>query len=84
MRLRDDPLRQLDEEGYLLRPDVFTPTEAQLLRTEVPAVAAGQRPENPHEAGKRVVPQMAHARDRQGLEALPDDGLLQPVFAAAA
>lgn len=84
LRLRDDPLRQLGEEGDLVRPDVFTPTEVPLLRTEVPAVAAGQRPGNPHEPGQRVVPQMAHERDRQPLEALPDDCLLQPVLPVAA
>ena len=55
MRLTDDQLRRLDEDGFLVLPGVFTPQEVKLRRAEVPAMLLEQRPENPREASGRAV-----------------------------
>ena len=55
MKLTQDQLRRLDQDGFLVLPDVFTPEEIELLRNEVPTMVAEQRPENPREAGKEKV-----------------------------
>ena len=45
MRLTDDELQALDEDGYLFFPSKFSPEEAALLRAEADAVYALEREE---------------------------------------
>lgn len=45
MRLTDAQLKQFDELGYLLLPDVFSPTEIEVLTRELPVIYAMEREE---------------------------------------
>ncbi|MEO7056493.1 MAG: phytanoyl-CoA dioxygenase family protein [Caldimonas sp.] len=55
MRLTDEQLLGLDEDGFLILHDVFTSQEVERLRGEVPAMVVVDCPENPREAGKHTV-----------------------------
>jgi ectoine hydroxylase len=55
MKLTEAQLRQYREEGYLLIPDLFDPTEVQVMRNEVPKVFGQRRPENIREKTGDVV-----------------------------
>jgi ectoine hydroxylase len=55
MRLSDKQLRRLDEDGCLVIPHVFSDDEIDVLRAQMPALFAEQRPENTREAGSDAV-----------------------------
>lgn len=55
MRLTDAQLQGLDQDGFLVLPDIFTRDEVEILRAPVPALMAERRPENPFEAGGSAV-----------------------------
>ncbi|RYF36352.1 MAG: hypothetical protein EOO21_02165, partial [Comamonadaceae bacterium] len=55
MMLTDEQLHRLDEDGFLVLHDVFTPEEVDLLRAEVPGMVAERCAENPREAGRESV-----------------------------
>ena len=55
MRLSDKQLRRLDEDGCLVIPHVFSDEEIDVLRAQMPALFAEQRPENTREAGSDAV-----------------------------
>ena len=43
MKLSQEQLKQFDEEGYLFFPSMFSPEEAQLLKSEADNVYAMER-----------------------------------------
>ena len=45
MKLTPSQLEEFDREGYLFLPNVFNPTEMELLNAEVPGLFAQDRPE---------------------------------------
>jgi ectoine hydroxylase len=55
MRLSDKQLHRLDEDGCLVIPHVFSDDEIDVLRAQMPALFAEQRPENTREAGSDAV-----------------------------
>ena len=50
MRLSTEQMRQLDTDGFLILPNVFTDAEIEALRAPMPALFAENCPENPREA----------------------------------
>jgi len=55
MRLTDAQLQQLDHDGFLVLPGVFSAAEVEALRAPVPALMAQDCPENPRESVGGVV-----------------------------
>ncbi len=55
MRLTDDQLRRFDVDGFLILPNTFSHEEVDVLRAQMPALFAEQRPENTREAGSQAV-----------------------------
>ncbi|NLD54735.1 MAG: proline hydroxylase [Burkholderiaceae bacterium] len=51
MRLTEEQLQQLDEDGFLIIPGVFSAAEVDILRAQVPPMLAEDCPENQREAG---------------------------------
>jgi ectoine hydroxylase len=45
MKLSDQQVRQFDEEGWLFLPELFTPAEIEVLRTEAEDIYRHDRPE---------------------------------------
>ncbi len=69
MRLTDDQLQQLDHDGFLVLPDVFSLEEVELLRAQVPALMAQDCPENPREASGGAVRNLLSLHRRNELYA---------------
>ncbi|MDB5817817.1 MAG: hypothetical protein JWQ11_1457 [Rhizobacter sp.] len=55
MKLTEEQLRRLDDEGFLVLHDIFSEEEVAVLRAEVPSLIAENRVENAPEAGKKAV-----------------------------
>jgi len=55
MRLTGDQLKQVEDEGYIVIPDLFTADEINVLKGEVPGIFAQHRPENVREMTGDVV-----------------------------
>src|SRR3954451_21509336 len=55
MKLYREQLEQIDRDGYLFFPSLFTPPEIKALTDEVPALYAKRRPENVREKTGDVV-----------------------------
>lgn len=55
MKLNDDQLRQFEEEGYVVIPELFSQQEIDALKAEVPGIFAQRRPENVREKTGDVV-----------------------------
>jgi len=51
MQLTDTQLHQLDEQGYLILPDMFSMEEIDVLRAQIPGLIAEKCAENSFEAG---------------------------------
>lgn len=55
MRLTDEQLHRLDDDGFLIIPNAFSAAEVDVLRAQMPALFAESRPENTREAGNSAV-----------------------------
>lgn len=55
MQLTEHQLQQLNADGFLVLPGVFSPAEVEALRAPVPSLLAQDVPENPREADGRTV-----------------------------
>lgn len=55
MRLGDEQLKRLDEDGFVIIPGLFSAEEVDVLRAELPALFAERRPENFREKGSDAV-----------------------------
>lgn len=55
MMLTNEQLQRLDQDGFLVLPNVFSTEEINALRAEVPGLVAEQCAENPREAGTASV-----------------------------
>lgn len=80
MKLTEEQLRRLDEDGFLILHDVFTADEVERLRAEVPGLVAEKRPENPREAGKETVRNILslHRRNEMYERLVKHPRLLEP------
>lgn len=77
MQLTQDPVRPLDEHGFLVLPDVFTAEEVELIRDKVPAMVAERGPENPREACKEKVRSILSLHQSQRTPLVRAHGALQ-------
>ena len=51
MKLSADQIREFEEQGYLVLPNLYSQAEMEILNAEVPGILATKRPEVIHEKG---------------------------------
>lgn len=82
MQLTNEQLRRFDEDGFLIIPGVFSNAEIDVLRAQVPALLAEDRPENPREAGTRSVRNLLslHRRNEMYARLVRHPRLVEPAL----